>query len=325
VAIAAGMNHCLALSSNGTVVAWGDNSLGQQDVPTGLDHVVAVAAGAVHSMALRDDGTVVQWGYPAGDYQPSIPPQPSDTPATNAVFQHPTAGVLTPDGRLLVADQLGLRLFDSSARLQRQAAAYLASDLAGGGAFATAGNALEGWLLLIQNLATYALSGPLGSDDILHALLFGSDPLVDTDSAIAFLNSLATSTDWRPSHVDLGAKALQQIDLLQSRILSAVTNLAKNPNPASLPLVTDSLNRLNLLLASHSQPIPAAVLGSAPGTSQPVQVLLNGYPYVDYSLQSSPDLNTWTNLPGVFRDGSAQGVNSSGGRAKFYRAYHQTP
>jgi hypothetical protein len=62
VAIAAGWSHSLALKSDGTVVAWGDNSAGQTNVPAGLTGVVAIAAGAGHSLALKSDGTVIAWG-----------------------------------------------------------------------------------------------------------------------------------------------------------------------------------------------------------------------------------------------------------------------
>ncbi|MSU57647.1 MAG: hypothetical protein EXS35_05615 [Pedosphaera sp.] len=44
------------------VLAWGDNSAGQCNVPTDLRDVVAVAGGEIHSLALRANGTVVAWG-----------------------------------------------------------------------------------------------------------------------------------------------------------------------------------------------------------------------------------------------------------------------
>ncbi|HVR34716.1 MAG TPA: immunoglobulin domain-containing protein, partial [Methylomirabilota bacterium] len=62
VAVAAGLNHSLALKDDGTVVGWGDNSLGQASPPFGLTDVVAIAAGRSHSLALRGNGTVVGWG-----------------------------------------------------------------------------------------------------------------------------------------------------------------------------------------------------------------------------------------------------------------------
>jgi alpha-tubulin suppressor-like RCC1 family protein len=72
-AVAAGEEHSLALLSNGTVLAWGDNHEGQlgngttrtSAVPvpvTGLTRVTAIAAGSLFSLALLSDGTVMAWG-----------------------------------------------------------------------------------------------------------------------------------------------------------------------------------------------------------------------------------------------------------------------
>jgi hypothetical protein len=53
VAIAAGVTHCLALRSDGTLVAWGFDSDGQASIPAGLSGVTAIAAGSFHNLALR--------------------------------------------------------------------------------------------------------------------------------------------------------------------------------------------------------------------------------------------------------------------------------
>jgi alpha-tubulin suppressor-like RCC1 family protein len=83
-----GGEHSLALLSNGTVMAWGDNSNGQlgngtttgletcyqgnfsypscsrTPVPvSGLGEVSAITAGGIHSLALLRNGTVMAWGY----------------------------------------------------------------------------------------------------------------------------------------------------------------------------------------------------------------------------------------------------------------------
>ena len=63
IAVAAGGNHSLALTSEGAVQAWGDNFYGQSQPPANLSNVIQVAAGIDHSLALRSDGTVVTWGW----------------------------------------------------------------------------------------------------------------------------------------------------------------------------------------------------------------------------------------------------------------------
>ncbi|HZI07241.1 MAG TPA: RCC1 repeat-containing protein, partial [Archangium sp.] len=74
VAVETGQGHSLALREDGTVWAWGDNSLGQVGQPAGyepistpvqvpdLTDVVAIAADGLYTLALRADGTVWGWG-----------------------------------------------------------------------------------------------------------------------------------------------------------------------------------------------------------------------------------------------------------------------
>ncbi|WP_224244544.1 RCC1 domain-containing protein [Hyalangium gracile] len=74
VALAAGHTHVLALRADGTVWAWGDNSVGQlgngsqggASLPRkvrGVHGVVALAAAAGHSIVLRRNGTLWTWGH----------------------------------------------------------------------------------------------------------------------------------------------------------------------------------------------------------------------------------------------------------------------
>ena len=72
IAIAAGARHTVALRADGQVVAWGDDSRGQCAVPSTLHDAVAMAAGNYHSLAIRANGTVIAWG--ANDYgQTNVP------------------------------------------------------------------------------------------------------------------------------------------------------------------------------------------------------------------------------------------------------------
>jgi hypothetical protein len=72
IAISAGEFHNLALKSDGTVVAWGQSGAGDGSVPAGLSNVVAISAGYSHNLVLKRDGSVVAWGR--NDYgQGSVP------------------------------------------------------------------------------------------------------------------------------------------------------------------------------------------------------------------------------------------------------------
>jgi hypothetical protein len=50
------------LRADDSIVAWGDNSSGQSNVPLPSGNVVAISDGGSHSLALRSDGSVMAWG-----------------------------------------------------------------------------------------------------------------------------------------------------------------------------------------------------------------------------------------------------------------------
>ncbi|MGW4161463.1 RCC1-like domain-containing protein [Streptomyces sp. NPDC004788] len=115
VAVAAGAFHNLALRSDGSVVAWGDNEYGQlgdstttsRNTPvqvcarsatapcaTFLSGVTSLDAGSWHSLAVHADGTVSSWGLNSSgqlgdgsdDFQKSVPVQVALTgPAAGSV------------------------------------------------------------------------------------------------------------------------------------------------------------------------------------------------------------------------------------------------
>ena len=75
--IAAGPAHALAVRSDGSLVAWGDNTYGECSVPAlpaGL-HYSGVTSGSGFGLALRSDGTVSAWGDNTYG-QLGVPPTP---------------------------------------------------------------------------------------------------------------------------------------------------------------------------------------------------------------------------------------------------------
>jgi alpha-tubulin suppressor-like RCC1 family protein len=92
-AIAAGARHSLALLAGGTVVAWGEDELGElgdgriarsEETPvavSGLTGVAAISAGGGHSMALLGNGTVMTWGENKyGELGDGVSGEASDVP-----------------------------------------------------------------------------------------------------------------------------------------------------------------------------------------------------------------------------------------------------
>ncbi len=98
VALAAGYSHNLALRTNGTVFAWGDNSLGQTNVPATVTNIVAVAAAQDVSVALRADGTLFFWGDDVND-EFTLPPAATNVYAFAKGDAHSVA--LRADGKVV--------------------------------------------------------------------------------------------------------------------------------------------------------------------------------------------------------------------------------
>jgi hypothetical protein len=91
-AIAVGLFHELALTADGTVVAWSENFSGQTDVPPGLTNIVAIASGSYssQSQALTEGGVLLVWGTTI--YTPAQPPAGlSNVVAMSSGQQHAVA------------------------------------------------------------------------------------------------------------------------------------------------------------------------------------------------------------------------------------------
>lgn len=76
VSIAAGAEHGVALKSDGTVVAWGNDFYGQNTPPASLGTCIAVGAGGDTAYAIETAGTIVAWG---SDYLGTVSSVPAGT------------------------------------------------------------------------------------------------------------------------------------------------------------------------------------------------------------------------------------------------------
>jgi alpha-tubulin suppressor-like RCC1 family protein len=122
--MAGGGSYSLALTSHGTVLAWGANSVGQLgdgtttdrrtpvpvELPAGT-HVTAIAAGVVQSLALTSDGHIFAWGENVGRELGKNGPVFSSTPVpvklppgtrvTAIAANQSSSAALTSDGDII--------------------------------------------------------------------------------------------------------------------------------------------------------------------------------------------------------------------------------
>ena len=112
LAVAAGDSHSLALKSDGSVIAWGENGSGRLGDGTTTNRyapvavsglgsgsgVIAVSAGDSHSLALKSDGSVWAWGSGFGSTPVQVPTlwPASGVTAITAGYNHSLA--LKSDG-----------------------------------------------------------------------------------------------------------------------------------------------------------------------------------------------------------------------------------
>ena len=105
LAIAGGYEDSLVLTTDHTVVGWGELAVAP---PPGLTNVVGIAAGIYFNLALRADGTVAAWGQTDSGYGlTNVPPGLTNAVAIAARDLHAVA--LSADGRVTAWGQNFLR------------------------------------------------------------------------------------------------------------------------------------------------------------------------------------------------------------------------
>lgn len=102
VAVAGGDYHTLALRHDGSLVAWGFDSEGQTDVPLNPLRFVSISAGAAHNLAILEDGSLVAWGR--NDYGQCNVPASAGPVAASAAGESHSVALLSSGGVLAWGD-----------------------------------------------------------------------------------------------------------------------------------------------------------------------------------------------------------------------------
>ena len=87
---------CLAIKTDGSLVAWGSNSFGQCNVPSGS--FSDISTGANFGIALASDGSILAWGQDAYTLVSTVP---SGTDFSAISANELSAVALKSDGSLV--------------------------------------------------------------------------------------------------------------------------------------------------------------------------------------------------------------------------------
>lgn len=97
VAVECGNYFSMALRANGTITTWGDDGFGLKTVPAAATNVIAISSRGYDCLALRNDGSLVAWG--AWGSSPEVPVAATGIVAIATGGGHHLA--LREDGELL--------------------------------------------------------------------------------------------------------------------------------------------------------------------------------------------------------------------------------
>jgi hypothetical protein len=324
VAIAAGDYHNLALFENGTVYAWGGNGHGQANVPAGLINVVSIAAKGDQSLALKRDGTVVAWGCDASG-------QTNLAPSLNSVL------AMAPGARHNVfltgqaASTSGGQQFvlgNVPTLIEKQWLYALNTELKGelvnmAGTLHNSADQLSGAKMLLQSVLELGMPYTMERDDVLHGLFYGSEALMDLDTArdlySAETNKLWTTPEARPLVLD--ELVWPRLNCFATRLSERLQDLQANGQPEIPRMIGHTLRLMNLLRDSWTQPTnsPPPVLEFWSEANTP-RLVLFGEPAMKYTLQESGSLSApkWSNVLTGLETG--QLIYGAGfGSNRFYR------
>lgn len=269
VAIASGREHTLVLKADGSLMAWDNYGSVPSPVfvPDVLTNVVAVAASIVECLALRADGTVVTWGSDSsGKFTRFIPV--SDVVAISSFGGHSLA--LRADGTVVQWGTLNYGDVPQPMDLRDVVA------IAAGG---------------YQSLALLRDGAP-------HLTVQPQDQTVAQNGRSFFATKAvglqSMSYQWRFNGQDIPGATNDTYAISQAQPTDAgqYSLIATNPKG-------QRASRLAKLTVLHSGPDTNSapiLLRLLSATSDGLQFQLNGDLGRDFILESSAELQNWTNL-----------------------------
>ena len=104
-AIAAGGRHTLGLKTDGSIAAWGYNNFGQCDAPSPNTDFMTIAANGEHSLGLKTDGSIMTWGE--NYYGECTVPEPNTGFTAIATSYSHTLGLKTDGSIFAWGDDFG--------------------------------------------------------------------------------------------------------------------------------------------------------------------------------------------------------------------------
>ncbi len=294
VAIAAGIEHSLALEADGTVVGWGDNDYGETGILAGLTNVAAISSGWCYNLfltAIVPSGSAGRGGL--SFIRAEIPHRVGTLITncnTNTIYQMSVAGSLNSHAL-----------------------------------------AVSGAKALLAAVLQLGMPYTLERDGVLHGFFYGNQSLMDSSAATYFLqtqNAQLQATPNAPPRPLTEAATLGYQGFVK-RLNQCLTNLQATGQPENPRLVGHTLRLLDLLYdawaPTANSPPPALEMSSQ---SNAPSLLLYGEPYVNYTLQYRDALSVpgWittaiTNL----QDGQTITPPFSGGPHRFYRTVLPVP
>jgi hypothetical protein len=287
----------------------------------------------LHALWMGDGEPRVIWYSAELQKHPEAGPRPM-TPARSLLLsaaplisqlQNPVqvaGGKSLPLNRVL-EDRVERKLRGAQADYYRAVIGKLRDD---GASLFAVGERLNGARALLEAFARLALPESFEKNDALRGFFLGYEPLPDAAEVVRLCSKgillTQNSVDYR-DRIRFDDIMSQRLAALGAVITNRLNEIELSGKTETLPLLADTLNRINEVQSLIEAPPPtplAPALELLSATLGEVVVQLSGENGAAYGLQYSTNLTTWTDLPGRFLSGQYGTVTANGNNPLFVRA-----